>query len=361
VGSAFALTLVVLGAVACGVDQKGLASGDSDGGAVSPGSGGSGGGAGPDAARPIPMATGGAATGGAPARPDGAAATGGAPAGTGGAPTATGGAPAGTGGAPTATGGAPAGTGGAPVPPPDAAVTNPPPPDAAPVDAAPPPPPDAAADTGPPPPHAVLTVGQPGQPGDQAVASRLATLGFQVDVLPVRTREEASRALQAAQAAALVVMSSSMPQGTGFATELRPMGVPIICASPTTLDNLALGEGRTTGLVERQVQIEILVASHPLAAGKSGTVTVTREPASAAWSIPPGGVTRVADLLGGNSGPGGGGDRIALFGVDKGGATALGPAAARRVWFFALEETFAAFNANGWALFDAAVKWASGG
>lgn len=48
---------------------------------------------------------------------------------------------------------------------------------------------------------------------------------------------------------------------------------------------------------------------------------------------------------------------VAIFGMERGALGAFGPVPARRVGWFALAETFPSLNRDGWALFDASVRW----
>ena len=53
-------------------------------------------------------------------------------------------------------------------------------------------------------------------------------------------------------------------------------------------------------------------------------------------------------------------DEAVMFGLEKGAANRIGPAPARRVGWFAEEEAFLSLNNAGWALYEAAVRWAIG-
>jgi hypothetical protein len=50
---------------------------------------------------------------------------------------------------------------------------------------------------------------------------------------------------------------------------------------------------------------------------------------------------------------------VTIFGLERGAMTPAGPSRARRVAWLAQEQTISALNANGWALLEAAVKWAA--
>lgn len=93
--------------------------------------------------------------------------------------------------------------------------------------------------------------------------------------------------------------------------------------------------------------------AHPLAAGRSGLVTVTTARTTLAWGKPAAGAAIVARLP---ANPG----RAAIFAYEKGMGMVGLAAPARRVGLFLGDTAAASLTADGWALFDAAVRWASG-
>jgi hypothetical protein len=205
----------------------------------------------------------------------------------------------------------------------------------------------------PPPPEALLLVGDtPPSAADGLVQQRIQGLGFHVQALPVRNFREAMTAADAAAGKQLLVLSDSMPQGPGLPSMVRDLAVGLICLKPTFLDNLGMGDS-PFGMAFHD-QIRIAAPNHPLAGGQRGVVTITGTTTRLVFGQPIPSATVIA------SGP----DNdesflVTIFAIDRGANLRGGTAHARRVGWMAQESTINALNANGWALFDAAVRWAS--
>ena len=234
---------------------------------------------------------------------------------------------------------------------PDAAVVPPVPPPEGPApvglpDAAPP-----APGAGPPP-EALLLVGDADvSPGDTILSRRLAALGFRVLTRQILDEGNATAAVQIARTVALVVISSSVPNGTGVARQTGALAVPILCSSAAFLDDLGVSGEQEQGEVRfNQRALRILAPGHPLAAGRTGRVMVARPLSSFSAARITGDAIAIAALVGDP-------DDVGIVGLEKGARSALGPAPARRVGWFALEATFPGLSPDGWALFDAAVRW----
>jgi hypothetical protein len=198
-------------------------------------------------------------------------------------------------------------------------------------------------------PRVILAVGdEPMGMADTMVHDRLASLGFRVRAMPVRTRDEAAAVRDAAVAdGRLIVLSSSLPQGQGLVTVVQPLAIPVICAKPDFLDTLGIGFPNSD-LTPANTEISIIAPAHPLAGGRSGTIGVAFQSTPFGWGRPVDNGVAVAAEPGNR-------DHVIIFGVDRGGAIP-----ARRVAWLALEQTFRSLNAAGWALFDTAVRWATG-
>ena len=102
-----------------------------------------------------------------------------------------------------------------------------------------------------------------------------------------------------------------------------------------------------------QTQLQIINASHPLAAGLSGTVTVTGAASIFSWGRPNANAANIATIVGDAN-------KSAIFGYEKGAAMVGLTAPARRVGFFLENATAAELTGQGFALFDAAVRWVTG-
>jgi hypothetical protein len=99
--------------------------------------------------------------------------------------------------------------------------------------------------------------------------------------------------------------------------------------------------------------IKITDPTHPLAAGLSGTVTISTVPGELGWGVPGPKAIVVATMPDNPA-------HIALFGYAAGDQMVGMTAPARRVGY-AIRETLASnLSADGLKLFDAAVTWALG-
>ncbi len=187
--------------------------------------------------------------------------------------------------------------------------------------------------------------------GDLAVQARLAALGYAVTV-----KTGSSTLAADADGKALVVISSTITSST-VNTKFRASAVPVLNWENALYDDLGMagpGSGVDYGTMGNQSTVLTVDPAHPLSAGLSGTVAVTTQAQIFSWAVPGATAARAADLA---FNPG----RAAIFGYEAGAAMpGLAAAPARRVGFFLEDLTAASLNANGWALFDAAVRWAVG-
>jgi len=113
------------------------------------------------------------------------------------------------------------------------------------------------------------------------------------------------------------------------------------------------GSGNCGTTSTNSTQIVIAAPAHPLAAGLSGTVTVASSSTKWSYGKPAASATVVATHPNDSS-------QAVLFGYETGAAMDGGlTAPERRVGLFFRKTTPGNANANGWALFDAAVDWAA--
>lgn len=186
--------------------------------------------------------------------------------------------------------------------------------------------------------------------GDSAVNSRLGTLGYTVTV-----KQDSASATSDATGKDIVLISSTC-SSTNVNTKFKAVTVPVIAWENGVFDDMAM-TGTTSGTdygvtTTPSTQLTILNSSSPLAAGLSGTVTILNNASTTPWGAPSSAADKVASVVG-NSG------QVTIFAYDSG-ATMVGyTAPARRVGFFLNDNTAADLNSNGWALFDAAVNWAT--
>jgi glucose/arabinose dehydrogenase len=186
--------------------------------------------------------------------------------------------------------------------------------------------------------------------GDVAVRDRLTASGF----VPVLRTGPASTTADAAGRAVVVV--SSTVTSADVNTKFRTTVTPVITWEPLLFDDFGLtGPTQNThyGTTASQTQVAISNASHPLAAGLSGTVTVTSAPATFAWGVPAAAAVVAAR-------PPGNATRASVFGYERGAAMTGLTAPGRRVGLFLENSSAANLTSSGWALFDAAVRWSTG-
>jgi hypothetical protein len=182
--------------------------------------------------------------------------------------------------------------------------------------------------------------------GDVAVRTRLQALGYSVTVV-----DDLASTTADASGKQLVVVSSSSFAGD-VNTKFRATAVPLVTWEHALWDDLGMTAAAGTQAANQQ-SLVIAAPGHPMAAGLSGQVQVATAGDLLPQGNPNGNAIVVARLPGTTT--------ASDFGYDAG-ATMPGLAApARRVGLFMGDNTAAIFNANGGALFDAAITWATGG
>lgn len=184
---------------------------------------------------------------------------------------------------------------------------------------------------------------------DAAIKARMEALNNVVTV-----KDAASVTTADANGKALVVISSTVtPASVG--TKFRTVTVPVITWESGLFFNMGMtGSGnKDFGTKTNQTQISITNPTHPLAAGLSGNVTVVTSSGTFDWGKPNTNASSVGTAVGDAA-------KTLIFGYEQGVAMPGLTAPARRVGLFMFDTTAAAFNANGTALLDAAIKWARG-
>src|SRR6185436_12185536 len=199
-------------------------------------------------------------------------------------------------------------------------------------------------------PYALLIAGS-ATPGAayEAVRGRLEEAGY-VPVVKVPSTATAADA----NGKAVLVISSTIPD-TALGARFRNSIAPIVTWETHLFDDLGLTSAASgnAGVTGNQRRLDIVRPAHPLAAGLSGRVTVTSANASFAWGKPAATAAIIARLT---NNPG----RAAIFGYERGAAMVGLAAPGRRVGLFLGDSTAVGLTSEGWALFDAAVRWASG-
>ncbi len=185
---------------------------------------------------------------------------------------------------------------------------------------------------------------------DTAARNRLQASGHTV---VVRSGTGATTADAAGKA--LVLVSSTVTPGN-VNTKFRAVVNPVLTWESSLFDDLGMtgaASGTDFGTLSSQADLDIVAASHPLAAGLSGRVVVVSSPQAFSWGRPNGNAALVAR-------PAGDASRAVIFGYEKGAAMPGRSAPGRRVGLFMENTAASTLTTAGGSLFDAAVRWASG-
>jgi hypothetical protein len=194
-------------------------------------------------------------------------------------------------------------------------------------------------------PAAVLVVSTPGLGPDRAVYDRLVGLGYSVTWMP-----ETALDVPAAGRADLVVLSSSVHIDK-IGNRLRSLPTALLTFEGWVHDDNRLSTTAKGEATPGDDQITIVSPASPLAAGRTGDVTVSTEVRPLSIGTP----TADADVIATVPGHP---DQAVIFAYGAGDHLSDGSIApAPRLAFFFSYETPAKATPAGWALFDAAVRW----
>ncbi len=191
--------------------------------------------------------------------------------------------------------------------------------------------------------NTILTV------SDAAIKSRMDQLGFDVT-----TVSDAAVQTGDAEGQDMIFLSATVTSGN-IGEKFTNVAVPLVNCEPALIDDLKLTSGEISdfGSITNQTQLNIINPSHPLAGGlSSGTQTVLNSTDRLVYGVPSSSAAAVATVPGNNL-------QMVIFGYEAGSAMAGISAPARRVGFFLYESGAGKMNANGFALLDAALLWAT--
>ena len=184
---------------------------------------------------------------------------------------------------------------------------------------------------------------------DTAIQTRLGLLGYDVVV----TSDETVVAADADGREAVVISGSVVP--AAMTANLSAARTPIVVLQPGVQGTLGMTgavSGTDYGTQAAQSVVTIAQASHPLAGGLrdqprviTGALTSTF-----GWGKPGSNGLVIANISGSTT-------KSAVFGYEAGAQMVTGLAPARRVGLFATADANN-LNDSGWALFDAAIRWA---
>jgi Bacterial TSP3 repeat len=192
-------------------------------------------------------------------------------------------------------------------------------------------------------------------PGDAAVHDRLLALNYTVAV-----KTDAQVVAGDATGKTLILISSTA-SADRLTTMFRTTAVGVITWQSRLFDDLGLTctlAGTDFGTAPAQSQVDIADPAHPLAADLSGIISVATAPSAFAWGVPvepvdpakpPFVIATLADDA----------SKTTIFAYEQGVPMYGLVASGRRVAMFMDNDTAAAFTAEGWSLFEAAVQWAT--
>lgn len=229
--------------------------------------------------------------------------------------------------------------------------------DGGPSDPGPGPDPDPDPDPGPGGAFVLLLVGNPGglNPSERALESRLGRLGREI-----RVRDDDGFETGQAGGCGLVVVSKTVSSDR-VGSRLRPVACPVLFWEDNaqmihmiaTIDN----DG-SNGTAWHGTEDDVYVrpdAPSSLRAGISGEVDIYTQRDEITFAPR---ADLVDDAIVVAEFDEAGGDPV-IYALERGARLADGSSAAgRRVYFGLYDDTFRLLNANGLALFDAAVAWA---
>lgn len=183
---------------------------------------------------------------------------------------------------------------------------------------------------------------------DSLIKQRLESMGFSVSV---RADEQATSA--DASGKALVIISSNVESDL-VTTKFRGVQVPVLNWEPDLFEEMGMTGGTLGGdygTNDAAEEIQIVNPDHPMAAGLSSSVTVYTDAGDMTWGVPSANAIKIATT----------GDeaKVALFGYESGVTMQGINAPARRVGLFLSNDEASTLTEDGWALFVAAVRWAT--
>ncbi len=199
---------------------------------------------------------------------------------------------------------------------------------------------------------------------DSAMKTHLTDMGYNVVVM-----RDASVTKSNAEEMRLVIVSETSMSGN-IGSRLRDAMVPVILYEPILIDDMAMTgttENTDFGCSNIGNRVTISASSHPIAAGFTGTVTVTNlgdtiSGAGLAWGVPAPTATIIGYVYGSTT-------QAAIFAYNAGDVmknSVVAPAARVSLWGCSPNSagqggvSSSTWSTNGWTIFDAAVNWAIG-
>jgi|GEM_PF-691842 len=179
--------------------------------------------------------------------------------------------------------------------------------------------------------------------GDALTQQRLEFLGHPVVVLAASASTTAD-----ASGKAGVIVSSTVSSGA-VSTKFRDVSIPVATYESFLFDDMLMAT--SVGEEFSQSNAHSVAPTHPMAAGRSGSVKVYKVPDRLRWGVTGAGAQVVMTMPNAS-------DRAVLFGYDAGATLINGSAApARRAAWFLGDTGVESLSEDGLAIFDASVRW----
>ncbi len=199
-------------------------------------------------------------------------------------------------------------------------------------------------------PKALFVVGNTAMnASDLAIHDRIVQLGYDVTVM------SGPQSTTVAGEAMNLIFISATVNSSDVGTKFTNLDVPVINCEPNLMDDLQMTVGSTSnfGTVSNVTQINLKGAPHPLAGNLlNGAKTVYTGLNKMLWAKPEPGATIIATTTTDTT-------QITIFGYDNNAQMVNMNAPARRVGFFINDNSANALTADGLALLDAALRWAT--
>lgn len=184
--------------------------------------------------------------------------------------------------------------------------------------------------------------------GDTAVKNRLQSQG---NILTIKS---ASAVVTGDATGKNLVIISSTITSSDVNTKFKAVTVPVLLWENGLYDDMAMTgtTGNPGGTTNNQTQ-HAVIPGHPMAAGFADNTIICTSNCTLSWGKPNTNAALVATISGD-------GTKYTVFGYETGASMVGYTAPARRVGLFLDDTTASLLNANGWAMFDAAINWAVG-
>jgi hypothetical protein len=184
---------------------------------------------------------------------------------------------------------------------------------------------------------------------DNAIKTRLEGLGLNVSV------EQDNRLKDKTGKGESLILISSTISSAKVGGTFRNVAVPVMVCEPNLFDDMGMthSEANVDYGSKENTELVILTPKHAMAAGKRGRFAISEQGISLGWGWPAKAALKIAA-------PNRDTDAAYIFAYESGAKMADMNAPARRIGMFLTDNVAVSLTEEGWALFDAAILWATG-